>query len=114
MAIKKESDRSLEDLVSIGPAMRRDFKKLGVNTVRELARRSPDALYKELCRRTGRRQDPCVLDTFRAAVAQARDPELPIEYCVWWFWTRVRKGEVEPPVSPRGRSSSRAVDRDEG
>ena len=39
----------------------------------------------------------CVLDTFRAAVARARDPDLPVEYAVWWFWTRVRKGEVRAP-----------------
>ncbi|OFW07428.1 MAG: hypothetical protein A3H96_05510 [Acidobacteria bacterium RIFCSPLOWO2_02_FULL_67_36] len=77
--------------------MRRDFSRLGVNSVEQLARRSPKRLYDELCRRTGQRQDPCVLDTFRAAVAQAQDPDLPIEYCVWWFWSRVRKGEVPPP-----------------
>lgn len=97
-------ERTLEDLVSIGPAMRRDFRQLGVNTVEELADRNPQALYDALCRKTGRRQDPCVLDTFRAAVAQARDPDLPIEYCVWWFWSRVRKGEVKAPRLARRRA----------
>jgi len=43
----------------------------------------------------------CVLDTFRAAVARARDPDLPVEYAVWWFWTRVRKGEVRAPRQRR-------------
>ncbi len=89
--------RRLEDLVSVGPAIRRAFRRLGVDSVEALARRSPEALYEQLCRKTGRRQDPCVLDTLRAAVAQAQDPDLPAEYRVWWFWTRVRKGEVKPP-----------------
>jgi len=32
-----------------------------------------------------------VLDVFRAAVAQARDPRLPAEQCQWWYWSRKRK-----------------------
>ena len=83
--------RNLEDLVSVGPAIRRDFALLGINTVRELARRGPEALYRALNRKTRIRQDPCVLDTFRAAVAQARNPHLPLEQCRWWFWSRQRK-----------------------
>ncbi len=91
--------RQLEDLVSVGPSIRSDLNALGVHTVEQLARRNPQALYNQLCRQTGQRQDPCVLDTFRAAVAQAKDPNLPVEYAVWWFWSRVRKGEVRAPVS---------------
>ena len=26
-----------------------------------------------------------------AAVAQARDPQLPVEQCQWWYWSRKRK-----------------------
>ena len=87
--------RKLEDLVSVGPAIRADFELLGVHTVVELARHEPQALYDELCRKTRTRQDPCVLDTFHAAVAQARDPELPPEKCVWWYWSRVRKAAAK-------------------
>ena len=83
--------RGLADLISVGPAIRRDLERLGVHTVAQLARREPERLYRQLCRKTGKRQDPCVLDVFSAAVAQARDPELPIEQCVWWYWSRKRK-----------------------
>ena len=86
--------RQLEDLVSVGPAIRRDLNVLGVRTVEQLARRDPRVLYDRLCRQTGRRQDPCVLDTFRAAVAQAQDPDLPVEY------TRVVV--LEPGAQGRG------------
>jgi hypothetical protein len=51
-------------------------------------------MYLELQRRTGVRQDPCVLDTFEAAVAQARHPRLPAEKCRWWYWSRLRKAEA--------------------
>ena len=85
--------RQLQDLISVGPAMLRDFGLLGVHSVAELARRNPERLYRELGRRAKQHQDICVLDTFRAAVAQARDPRLPAEQCQWWWWTKVRKAK---------------------
>jgi hypothetical protein len=84
-------NRQLSDLISIGPAMLRDFRILGIRSVRELARRKPEKMYQDLCRRTGRRQDICCLDVFRAAVAQARNPKLPPERAQWWYWSRKRK-----------------------
>jgi hypothetical protein len=83
--------RRLEDLVSVGPSIRRDLELLGLNSVAQLARRNPEALYRALCRKTGTRQDICVLDIFHAATAQARNPKLPLEQCRWWYWSRVRK-----------------------
>lgn len=89
-------DRRLKDLISIGPAMLRDFQLLGIRSVAQLSRQNPQKLYEILCRKTGQRQDICVLDTFSAAVAQARDPLLPPEQSQWWYWSRERK-------KPRGR-----------
>ena len=83
--------RRLRDLAGIGPAMLKDFDLLGIASVDQLARHDPADLYKELCRLTNSRQDPCVLDTFQCAVAQARDPDLPIEQRNWWYWSRLRK-----------------------
>lgn len=87
--------RQLRELWSVGPAMERDLKSLGVHSVAELARRSPDRLYLQLERTTGKKQDPCVLDTFRAAVAQALDPNLPMEQCVWWHYSALRKRKTK-------------------
>lgn len=89
--MKTLPERGFRDLISVGPAIERDFALLGVKNVDDLAKRDPQVLYRQLCRKTGTRQDPCVLDVFRAAVAQARDPKLPAEQCVWWYWSRVRK-----------------------
>ena len=83
--------RELKDLVSVGQAMLRDFEMLGVRSVAQLSRQEPQEMYRRLCKLTGQRQDPCVLDTFSAAVAQARDPELPPAQRQWWFWSRERK-----------------------
>ncbi|HEU0203460.1 MAG TPA: helix-hairpin-helix domain-containing protein [Burkholderiaceae bacterium] len=78
---------ALAKLRNIGPAMLRDFALLGVHSVAQLARRDADKLYLALERATGKRQDPCVWDTFAAAIHQARTGEaLP-----WWHFTRERK-----------------------
>jgi nucleotidyltransferase/DNA polymerase involved in DNA repair len=86
-----EKLRRLKDLISIGPAMLRDFELLGIHTVAELARENPQGLYEKLGRVTHQHQDTCVLDVFRAAVAQARNPRLRAEQCQWWYWSRRRK-----------------------
>jgi Pathogenicity locus len=83
--------RKLSDLISVGPAMVRDFEILGVHSVSQLARRNPQRLYESLCRVAPQHEDICCLDVFRAAVAQARDPQLPVEQCQWWYWSRERK-----------------------
>jgi hypothetical protein len=85
------NQRQLRDLISIGPAMLRDFEMLGIRSVAQLARQNPRRMYEKLCRATGQRQDVCCLDVFRAAVAQARNPRLPAEQCQWWYWSRKRK-----------------------
>ena len=90
MAVK---ERELKDLVSIGPAMLRDFKMLGISSVAQLSRRKPERLYEKLCEITGKPQDICCLDVFRSAVAQARNPHLPADQRQWWYWSRQRKAD---------------------
>lgn len=89
------TQRRLQDLISIGPAMLRDFELLGIHSVTQLAKQDPRKMYTRLERLIGRRQDPCVLDTFHAAVAQARNPRLPAGKCQWWYWSRKRKARPE-------------------
>jgi hypothetical protein len=74
-------------LANIGPAMRRDLKLLGIDAVAQLARQDADKMYLKLSALTGSRQDPCVWDTFAAAVHQAKTGEAK----PWWTWTKVRK-----------------------
>jgi hypothetical protein len=88
-----KTSRQLADLISIGPAMLRDFDLLGIRSVAQLARQNPRRLYDKLGRVARQHQDICVLDTFCAAVAQARNPQLAVEKCQWWYWSRKRKQE---------------------
>jgi hypothetical protein len=95
--------KNLGDLISIGPAMLRDFELLGIRSVAQLAQQDPEKMYAKLGRMAWQHQDICVLDVFRTAVAQARDPLLPAEECQWWYWSRKRKGSAEIQGTPRKR-----------
>jgi hypothetical protein len=86
--------RQLGDLISIGPAMLCDFERLKIRNVAQLARQNPQRMYAKLERMSGQHQDICVLDTFCAAVEQARNPRLPAEQCQWWYWSRKRKQRI--------------------
>jgi Pathogenicity locus len=77
----------LEELPNIGPALASDLRLLGIEQPSQLANADGFALYRALCRATGQRHDPCVLDTFLAAVDFMRGaPAAP-----WWHYTAERK-----------------------
>ena len=77
----------LEQLPNIGPSLAADLRLLGVQHPRELATCDALQLYQALCKATGQRQDPCVLDTFMAATDFMRGaPAAP-----WWKYTPQRK-----------------------
>jgi nucleotidyltransferase/DNA polymerase involved in DNA repair len=83
----KPSKTGLAALANIGPAMLRDFELLGITTVEQLAQHTADGLYQQLADITGHRHDPCVWDTFRAAIHEAQTDEKTS----WWHWTAERK-----------------------
>lgn len=58
----------LEDIPNIGPAVAADLRQLGIMMPADLLGCDPYAMYDDLCRITGKRHDPCLLDTFIAAV----------------------------------------------
>jgi predicted GIY-YIG superfamily endonuclease len=77
----------LEDIPNVGPAVAGDLRQLGITSPAGLPGRDPYALYDELCRITGHRHDPCVLDTFIAVVRYMEGaPKRP-----WWKYTAERK-----------------------
>lgn len=77
----------LEQLPNIGPALAADLRLIGIRTPQELRGRDPFVLYQTLCQHTGRRHDPCVLDTFMAAT----DFMHGAAPAPWWRYTPLRK-----------------------
>ena len=84
--------KELSHLVSVGDATLADFDLLGIDSVSDLALCDPKELYDRLCELKGIQLDPCCEDVFRAAVAQAQDPNLPMKKRKWAYWSQQRKG----------------------
>lgn len=68
----KNPDRNtateLTQLPNIGPAMAASLRLVGVQQPKDLIGKDPFQLYDTLCSKTTRKQDPCVIDVFLAAV----------------------------------------------
>jgi hypothetical protein len=77
----------LEEIPNVGPSIAADLRLVGVSSPQDLLRKDPYKMYDELCRNTGNRYDPCVIDVFIAAVRfMAGKPSKP-----WWKYTSERK-----------------------
>ncbi len=78
---------ALEQLPNIGPAIAADLRAIGIQAPADLCGQDAYALYCRLCKSTGQRHDPCVLDTFMAATDFMQGaPAAP-----WWAYTAQRK-----------------------
>ena len=98
---QRESWKAFQELGSVGPACAKDFLLLGFKKVADLKGQDPNKLYTRLCELTKSRQDPCVEDVLRCAVAQAENPRLPKKWKDWWTWTPYRglaAGELPRPL----------------
>jgi hypothetical protein len=107
-----DADRSgltrLEEIPNVGPAVAADLRLLGLTVPQDLIGRDPYTLYEDLCRVTQQRHDPCLLDTFIAAV-RFMDGESARP---WWAYTAERKRELEVrEKGSRGKRGLFAADR---
>ncbi|MFM2339703.1 MAG: hypothetical protein RLZZ360_339 [Candidatus Parcubacteria bacterium] len=81
--------KKFQDIPNVGPAMARDFALLGLKEPSDLKQKDPLALYKLMCKVSGVRQDPCVLDTYIAVIDFMNGaPARP-----WYWYTKNRKKE---------------------
>jgi hypothetical protein len=78
---------ALTSIPNVGPAIARKLQRLCVQEPADLRGQDADELFERLCALDGRRHDPCLLDTFHAAVDVADGkPARP-----WWEYSRERK-----------------------
>jgi hypothetical protein len=83
-----------QTLSSVGPSIAADIVRLGYTSLDALAKANPAEMFAKFSRKVGRSVDPCVEDTFRCAVAQARNPALPKSAHNWWYWLPYRGTDV--------------------
>ena len=93
-AVSRASDRvaltDLRQIPNVGPAVAADLRLLDISRPRDLVGRDPYKMYDDLCRVTRTRHDPCLLDTFMAAVRFiGGEPAKP-----WWSYTAERKDHL--------------------
>ena len=75
------------DIPNIGPAVAKRLLLIGLQSPRQLKNKDPFDLYQKSCKLSKMREDPCLLDTYMAAMdfmnGASRRP--------WWFYTKERK-----------------------
>lgn len=86
-SVNRADITDLEDIPNIGPSIAANMRLIGVLLPQNLLGKDPYTMYDDLCRTTGVRHDPCVIDVFIAAVRfMAGEPPKP-----WWKYTPERK-----------------------
>lgn len=88
MKAKKAKDaKKLEDIPNIGKAVAEDLRLMGITRPDQLKNKDGLKLYAQLNKVTGVRHDPCMADTFMAAVdfMNGGKPKM------WWEFTSERK-----------------------
>lgn len=82
----------LEDIPNIGPSIADDLRALDIYEPVQLIGKDPYALYRLIGEISGEQHDPCLCDTFIAAVRfMEGGPPRP-----WWFYTAERKQRLTP------------------
>ena len=76
-----------KQIPNVGPATIKYLKIIGINSPFELIGQNPYTMYKDLCRVSGKKFDPCLADVFISAVRfmEGAPPKK------WWEYTTERK-----------------------
>ena len=85
--VERQRVKLLTDLPNVGPACAKDLQLLGIYSPFDLQGKDPLEMYQALCKKTGLRQDPCVLDVLISITRFiGGEPPQP-----WWSYTAERK-----------------------
>ena len=64
----RQTVSKLTDLPNIGKAMARDLRLINIQHPKDLIGKDGYQLYDELCKVTGKKHDPCVIDVFLSVI----------------------------------------------
>jgi hypothetical protein len=98
--LQQQTFVQLQTLPNVGPATAADLLRLGVTSIDDLSRREPQELYDRISAMDGVRHDPCVLDTYAAAIHAARTGDA----VPWWEFSDARKRAEASSSRPRPRT----------
>ncbi|MCW8894424.1 helix-hairpin-helix domain-containing protein [Sulfurimonas sp.] len=77
----------LEHLPNIGKKMAHYLNMAGIQTPQSLIKKDAFDLYAKLCKKIGKKLDPCIIDVFISAIdfMEGGEPK------AWWEFTDERK-----------------------
>jgi hypothetical protein len=87
----RQTVSKLIDLPNIGKAIANDLRSLNIHHPQDLIGKDAYRLHEELCKITGKKHDPCVIDVFLAVIdfMEGGDP------APWWKFTAQRKEKLK-------------------
>ncbi len=100
MTRRGNSDGQLTEIPGVGKSIASDLQDIGIHSVQDLKRASPESLFAKSNEHAGVQQDRCLLYVFRCAVYYAnggRDPEK----LKWWHWKDTLADGNQPPPDKR-------------
>jgi Pathogenicity locus len=83
--------QQLEQLPNVCPSIAADLRLVGIQQPSDLKKQDAYTLYQELCRTTGKRHDPCMIDVFISAIRYMHG-HAPKS---WWAFTDERKHTLQ-------------------
>ena len=83
----RQTVTELTDLPNIGKAIANDLRLLNIQHPQDLIGKNAYHLHDDLCRVTGKKHDPCLIDVFLAVIDFMADGEAK----PWWKYTVERK-----------------------
>lgn len=88
--MSRNNIKVLQDIPNVGKATEKDFHLLGITEPAQLIGSDPYELYDELCKLTGKKHDPCMIDVFISAVRFMEGGSSR----KWWEFTEERKRKL--------------------
>jgi len=82
--------KCFQDIPNVGAVIESNFFILGLKEPGQLIGKDPYKMYSNLCKITGKKHDPCVIDVFISAVKYMEGGE-PKK---WWEFTAERKRKL--------------------
>lgn len=101
--VRRDALHALTDLPNVGPSIAGDLRLIGIERPQQLLAADALSMYEALCRKTGVRHDPCVIDVFLSITAFMRGEDAR----PWWDFTAQRKTLCATPAAPSTRTGPR-------
>jgi hypothetical protein len=84
--MKKKTKSDLYALPNIGPKSVAVLAKIGIRSIADLKRGTPESIFSRLCKVRGFHQHPAMLYVLRSAFFWLKNPHRRKEALMWWMF----------------------------